>query len=234
MFVPGLHTTLISPRELFRLQSISTFFNEEPCFALPNGTKLNFTDTGNAYAMLALDVDATKVTKLDLLNLDAWIRTGDVSAQTYSLQTRTDYSDLVHQRLLHPSYSRLLASRHYVEGIDYDKLSPHECAACKRANIRVPTVFQSGSRRYARFGERICSDACTLPTSTPFGFKGVVDFYDSATKMVAFYFIRNDTAKEVRSCFDQFIIDHKQYMPHGRVLESVSYTHLTLPTTPYV
>ena len=161
MFVPGLHTTLISPRELFRLQSISTFFNEEPCFALPNGTKLNFTDTGNAYAMLALDVDATKVTKLDLLKLDAWIRTGDVSAQTCSLQTRTDYSDLVHQRLLHPSYSRLLASRHYVEGIDYDKLSPHECAACKRANIRVPTVFQSGSRRYARFGERICSDACT-------------------------------------------------------------------------
>ena len=58
-----------------------------------------------------------------------------------------------------------------------------------------------------------------MPISTPFGFKGVIDFYDSATKMVAFYFLRNDTAKEVKACFDQFIIDHKKYMPHGRVLE---------------
>ena len=47
----------------------------------------------------------------------------------------------------------------------------------------------------------------------------MIDFYDSATKLVAFYFLRDDTAKSVKSCFDQFMIDHKKYMPHGRVLE---------------
>ena len=220
MFVPGLHATLISPRVLFNLQSIATNFNAEPCFALPNGLKLNFKDSGSSYSLLALDIDARQVAKSELDSLDEWILLGSVPvSQTYSLHTSHDYSDLVHARLLHPSYSRLLASKQYVKGIDYEKLSPHrECAACKRANTRTPSVFQSSSRRFARFGERICSDACSMPVSTPFGFKGVIDFYDSATKMVAFYFMRDDSASEVKACFDQFLIDHKKYMPQGRIL----------------
>ena len=168
-----------------------------------------------------------QVTRKQLDALDAWVISGNSPVgevhilQAHSLQDKQAYSDLIHSRLLHISYSRLLASKQYVDGIEFDKLAPahNACDACKRADTRKPSVFKSSSRRFARFGERICSDACSMPISTPFGFKGVIDFYDSATKMVAFYFLRNDTAKEVKACFDQFIIDHKKYMPHGRVLE---------------
>ena len=241
MYVPGLHSTLLSARALFENQSVQSHFNSDPHLLLPNGIRIPFEDTGRAYTLRACDIDATQVTKDMLTKIDLLCkqskqlrpvdsnsvqfclpgtRTRDLMhAKLDALHAMPHYSDLVHARLLHPSYTRLLASRQYVDGIDFEKLMPTDCPACKRANIRRPPVFQSSSKVYERFAERICSDACSMPPSTPFGFTGVVDFYDSATKYVAFYFLRTDSAEEMRRCFDEFLIDHKKYMPHGRVLE---------------
>ena len=118
MFVPGLHTTLLSPRELYKLQSISTTFNAENCIVLPNGQKIEFTDSGSSYSLLAFDIDTAQVTKKQLDALDAWVLSGDATSGAYALQDaplqdKHAYSDLIHSRLLHVSYSRLLASKQY-------------------------------------------------------------------------------------------------------------------------
>ena len=108
---------------LFNAQAISTNFNADPAFALPNGNKLNFIDSGSAYSLLAMNVDARQVTSAELEALDEWVQKGTVPGQTRTghgvipgqtrtghalsavlsaQQTRHAYSDLIHVRLLHP------------------------------------------------------------------------------------------------------------------------------------
>ena len=111
LYVPGLHTTLISPRELFKLQGISTAFNAENCISLPNGHKIVFADSGSSYSLQALEFDMQQVTRKQLDVLDAWVISGNSPIgeihilQAHSLQDKQAYSDLIHSRLLHISYS---------------------------------------------------------------------------------------------------------------------------------
>eukprot|EP00965_Chrysotila_dentata_P054341 1802947-Pleurochrysis_carterae.AAC.1 len=61
---------------------------------------------------------------------------------------------------------------------------------------RKPSTKQPTSRQLSYYGECIASDLCDMPTSSPFGFRYMLCFYDLATKYLKVYYLRNATAAE--------------------------------------
>eukprot|EP00959_Pyramimonas_sp_CCMP1952_P310052 6488516-Pyramimonas_sp.AAC.1 len=61
---------------------------------------------------------------------------------------------------------------------------------------RKPSTKQPTSRQFSYYGECIASDLCEMPTSSPFGFRYMLCFYDLATKYLEVYYLRNATAAE--------------------------------------
>ena len=51
LYVPELKATLISPKQMFREQKIRSYFNDELCFVLPNGTVIHFEETHRNYRL---------------------------------------------------------------------------------------------------------------------------------------------------------------------------------------
>ena len=118
---------------------------------------------------------------------------------------------------MHASFSRLAASAPYVSGMDLTALSkPGHCNDCDV--VKPPMkAHASSTNRYQRFGQCVCSDAIKMPKSTPFGYNGMVDFYDRATGHVAFYFLRTDTNLEMSTTFTLYQLDHREWLPNGVV-----------------
>ena len=52
LLVPAMQVTLISPKSLFRLHGIRTYFNDELKFCLPNGDVVSFIETERNYLIL--------------------------------------------------------------------------------------------------------------------------------------------------------------------------------------
>eukprot|EP00965_Chrysotila_dentata_P013805 458046-Pleurochrysis_carterae.AAC.1 len=50
-----------------------------------------------------------------------------------------------------------------------------------------------------------------MPTSSPFGFRYMLCFYDLATKYFEVYYLRNATAAEVQNCFKTFLADNDHF-----------------------
>eukprot|EP00965_Chrysotila_dentata_P155257 5129597-Pleurochrysis_carterae.AAC.1 len=46
-----------------------------------------------------------------------------------------------------------------------------------------------------------------MPTSSPFGFRYMLCFYDLAAKYLEVYYLRNATAADVQNCFKTFLAD---------------------------
>eukprot|EP00965_Chrysotila_dentata_P176480 5827147-Pleurochrysis_carterae.AAC.2 len=66
---------------------------------------------------------------------------------------------------------------------------------------RKPSTKRPTTRQYSYDGECIASDLCEMQTSSPFGFRYILYFYDLATKYLEVYYLRNVSAAEVRSSF---------------------------------
>eukprot|EP00965_Chrysotila_dentata_P004836 158475-Pleurochrysis_carterae.AAC.1 len=61
---------------------------------------------------------------------------------------------------------------------------------------RKPSTKQPASRQSSYYGECIASDLCEMPTSSAFGFRYMLCFYDLATGYLEVYYLRNATAAE--------------------------------------
>eukprot|EP00965_Chrysotila_dentata_P172655 5697932-Pleurochrysis_carterae.AAC.1 len=61
---------------------------------------------------------------------------------------------------------------------------------------RKPSTKQPTLRQFSSYGECIASDICEMPTSSPFGSRYLLCFYDLATKYLKVYYLRNATAAE--------------------------------------
>eukprot|EP00965_Chrysotila_dentata_P071214 2353013-Pleurochrysis_carterae.AAC.1 len=51
-----------------------------------------------------------------------------------------------------------------------------------------------------------------MPTSSPFGFRYMLCFYDLATKYLEVYYLRNATAAEVQNCVKPFFAENHRYL----------------------
>ena len=52
LYVPDMKTlTLVSPCQLFRSQGIKTYFNDENCLVLPDGSSINFSESNLSYIL---------------------------------------------------------------------------------------------------------------------------------------------------------------------------------------
>eukprot|EP00965_Chrysotila_dentata_P038781 1288758-Pleurochrysis_carterae.AAC.1 len=51
-----------------------------------------------------------------------------------------------------------------------------------------------------------------MPTSSPFGFRYMLCFYDFATKYLEVYYLRSSSAAEVKSSFQTFLDDTQRYL----------------------
>ena len=134
--------------------------------------------------------------------------------------------DLVHDRLAHFSPMKIAASEPYLDGIDFSKLGHHgphnreyPCVPCIRGGFRGHKHGKRPKGKWTRFGQRVYSDSCAMPKSTPFGFKYMYIFYDAFSKLIALYFGKTTTAAEMINVYNQFITDWGPLMPKGRVEE---------------
>ena len=227
ILVPGLrkNTVLISPRNLFRLQGVKVYFNDELYMGLPNGTKIYLAETNTAYMIEIGDWDVTNLSIEAVNTISQWMQ-GNASDGWHPSSTNGSTAAMVaevspdraHARCMFASYQRLAASAKFVTGLDLTSIARPASVGHERDQVTPPLQPKASARnKYERFGQCVCSDAIKMPKSTPFGYNAMVDFYDRATGYVAFYFLRTDTNLEMSTTFTLFQLDHRDWLPNGRV-----------------
>jgi hypothetical protein len=207
LFVPGMPptTTLISTKQLFKQERIKTYLNDALYLELPNGVRVGITETDTSY-----------------LIPDEFKSPGQCRPQIKPVAFSTLAElpiDLIHQRLCHFSFERIKASADCTKGLNLTHVHRMEgkvCEPCVRGGGRKKAA-EPLHQKYTRFGERVTSDSCAMPKSTPFGFENMVTFYDRATNYLAIYYTRTHTNEEMRACFQQFEADHKDSLKFGHV-----------------
>ena len=225
LLVPDMHVTLISPQSLFQCHGIRTYFNDELYMLLPNGDRVHFSQTGTNYILALEDGPG-----YDEVLRDA--RNGKVTSLYRSqkvtlLEPLPITHDLIHQRIMHFSWDKLIRSREYVEGIDLSKFSGHAdgthiCHDCIRGAFRGHRKGKRDGARFTSFGQRIYSDSCAMPKSTPFGYCEMYVFFDAATSHLALYFGKTTGSDEMLRVYKQFIADYSRFMPNKTVGEWVA------------
>jgi hypothetical protein len=210
LLVPGMPVTLISTKSIFRYEGIRTYFNDELKMILPNGNIVRFVETQRNYTLAFCDDTAPIIA----VACHAFTRSNPLPLNW----------DLAHSRLVHFSPERILASENFVSNFDYSKLrsgarSQPPCLACVRGSFRGHRHRSREKGKFTRFAQRVYSDSCAMPTSTPFGFCEMYIFYDACCKHIAVYFGKTTTTEEMISIFEQYVVDFKQYMPKGHVEE---------------
>ena len=227
ILVPGLRkdTVLLSPRNLFRLQGVKTYFNDELYLLLPNGTKIYLAETDTAYMIEIGEWDVTNLSAVAVNSISQWMQgnasdgwqPSSANGSTAAMVANVS-PDRAHARCMHASYERLASSANFVTGLDLTSIARPAAVGNERDQVTPPLRAKpSKSIKYERFGQCVCSDAIKMPISTPFGYNGMVDFYDRATGYVAFYFLRTDTNLEMSTTFTLFELDHREWLPNGKV-----------------
>ena len=198
-------TTLISTKQLFKQERIKTYLNDALYLELPNGVRVGITETDTSY-LIPYEFKPS----------------GQCPQQIKPLAFSTLAElpiDLIHQRLCHFSFERIKASADCTKGLNLTHVHRMEgkvCEPCVRGGGRKKAA-EPAHQKYTRFGERVTSDSCAMPKSTPFGFENMVMFYDRATNYSAIYYRRTHTNEEMRACFQQFEADHKDSLKFGHV-----------------
>jgi len=212
LYVPGMPdgTTLVSPLVLKRKQGTECFFNDECFMLMPNGSKIKFTETDIGYFLpFHADFDATNLQTHEYYVPSSSIRDRVANFFTHEVLT----SDRIHNRLCHFSFDRIFASAQCTKGLNLGHVKRCPCPSCVRGGTnRRPTkpVAAHRQRKYTRFGQRVSSDSCAMPKSTPFGFENMVTFYDHGTKTLDVYYTKGHTAEEIKQCHMQYEADHKE------------------------
>ena len=233
MYVPSMppSTTLVSTKSLFRQQGVKSYFNDELVVKMPNGTMIEVDERELGYFLThnsAFDArelqpcdiycplkPSTKPTKYHRLFSANGCAVHEASTETND--------DLLHQRLCHFSFDRIHASAHCTTGCALHNVRRHDCSSCVRGGTaKKPTPPVANRQRvYTRFGQRVSSDSCAMPKSTPFGFENMVTFYDAGTKTLELYYTKGHSNEEMRACHMQFEADYKEDLLWcgGHVLE---------------
>ena len=220
LLVPQMHVTLISPKSLFRLQGIKTYFNDELYFRLPNGDLVDFIETDRNYLLLLEE-------GFEYDELMQHMERGNVKSLSAQLASKATLiqpipvtRDLTHERIMHFSWEKFLRSKDYIEGVDWTKLcdnhdDPKVCIHCVRGAFRGHRKGKRDRSKFTKFGERIYSDSCAMPRSTPFGYCEMYVFFDAATEFLALYFGKTTTSDEMMEVFKQFLTDYGRFMEGG-------------------
>ena len=123
---------------------------------------------------------------------------------------------MIHARLGHFSHERIRASEDHTTGVDLKHLGMHnDCDACIRGGAKkapMPKAEIGSEPRYTFFGQKVCSDSCAMPKSTPFGFTNMVCFLDMATHHVGLYFTKSHDGEEILGCLKQWLKEHKEHL----------------------
>ena len=93
ILVKGLNCTLLSPKSMFKLQGIKTFFNDDLYFVLPDGTHVDFDETERNYLVYFVDDP-------DFI----------LEAKAFTLNITPVTAGLIHSRMVHFSWDRIRAS----------------------------------------------------------------------------------------------------------------------------
>ena len=237
LHVPEIPVTLVSTKALLRYCGIRTYFNDELCMVLPNGTLLEFVETPTNYTVFFADDDESLVTVIRKPNKTAWpwvnptSETKTVGPPALAASARMTLReplpitwDLVHDRCAHFNPERIWDSVPYVTGLDIAKLGapPHArkpCIHCITGAFRGHRRGKRDPAKYTRFGQRIYSDSCAMPKSTPFGYVEMFIFLDAHAKYIAVYFGKTTQAWEMLLAHRTFVADHKQWLPKGSIEE---------------
>ena len=208
LYVPGMNETLISPRAAFTLDGTRTYFNDDNYMELKDGTIIPFA-AGDKHYHLAISNDFQEEA---------------MSAENGRRQTtRLNTPDLIHSRLSHFSHERIRASAKHTTGVDLEGLGPgNDCDSCVIGGARKapsPAATTPEEPRYTYFGQKICSDTCAMPKSSPFGFTGMVCFLDMATHYVGLYFIKSHEGGEILSCLKQWMAEHREHLTDKGLVE---------------
>ena len=231
LHVPKMPVTLVSTKALFNYCNISTYFNDQLCMVLPDGEIVGFVETATSYTVV-FDDDSTDVQHTRVPNVTRYpwsTATTSVSGERALVRSTLRQPepltwDLMHQRLNHSDPERIWRSAEYIIGIDVAPLGApprhkRPCNSCIRGAFRGHRKLKRPAGKYIRFGQRVYSDSCAMPKSTPFGFIYMYIFYDAATKYIAVYFGKTTTSAEMLQVCKQFITDHLQWLPKKHVEE---------------
>ena len=182
----GLTDALYVPGMPESTTQIKTFLNDLLYLELPNGMHVGITETETSY-LIPYRLGPAKQ------------RTQTEQPSAFTLAELP--IDLIHQRLCHFSFERIRASAECTTGLNLkhvQRLSGSVCEPSVRGGGRKKPAEISG-KKSTRFGERITSDSCAMPKSTPFGFENMVTFYDRATNHLAVYYTKTHTNEEMRA-----------------------------------
>ena len=216
--VPAMkNLTLVSPKQLFRCNNIRTYFNDENCLVMPNGTKISFDETNKSYILKILPLDQSTL-NLGPDNVAEFL-SGDLPAEAFSLAPAEITAELIHRRCCHFSPDRISASHEHVAGLS--PVPRHHCIHCVRGGTKAPPgraprrvpSNPSAKPKSEAFGDLVWADSCSLPPSEPHGYIGWCAFLDDATRSIDLYFFKNYTAEEMTRCLQQFLTDNAEYLP---------------------
>ena len=117
LYVPDMKTlTLISPCQLFRSQGIKTYFNDENCLVLPDGSSINFSESNRSYILKIEPLD-TVMKNYDRNDVTKFM-TAEGIELCFKLSSDTVVtSELIHRRCCHFSPDRINASLPFVTGL---------------------------------------------------------------------------------------------------------------------
>ena len=217
-YVPEMPVTLVSTKALFRRLGIRTYFNDELVLVTPTGDRIGFVETATNYLLVFNDDPADGI---------APIRVPAQPDSHFVATLREPIPvtwDLCHSRFCHFSPTRMHMSLPYLVNSGFDKFGPkprsdEPCPHCVRGAFRGHRHGKRPRGQFTRFAQRVFSDSCAMPKSTPFGFTYMYIFYDAFTKFIAVYFGKSTLAAEMIRVHRQFVTDFGRYMKHGRVEE---------------
>ena len=215
LYVPRMPVTLVSTKALFRYHGIRTYFNDDLVVVLPTGERIGFVETSNNYTVLFAD-DSSEV------NITGVPRQPDAHFVTTLREPVPLTWDICHGRYCHFSPSRIQASVRFLHNSGIDKLGnfprSHEiCKACVQGAFRGHRHGKRPAGQFTYFGQRVYSDSCAMPKSTPFCFTYMYIFYDAYSKFIAVYFGKSTTGEEMMKVFQQFLTDYGRYMKNNKV-----------------
>ena len=139
LYVPDMKTlTLVSPCQLFRSQGIKTYFNDENCLVLPDGSSINFSESNRSYILKIEPLDTV------MMNYGRDDVTKFMSVEgielCFKLSSDTVVtSELIHHRCCHFSPDRINASLPFVTGLC--QVPRYFCHDCLRGGMKAPSVL---------------------------------------------------------------------------------------------
>ena len=171
LHVPLMPVTLISPKALLNYCGIRTYFNDELCFIMPDGTLVEFFESSTSFMVPFAD-DTDPITIARRANKSKWPWAQDTcDTLRLTLQQPLPITwDLLHDRLCHYGPDKIYDSREFICGIDTTLLSSPSrnrkiCVDCVHGSFRGHRHKSRPPGVYIRFGQRIYSDSCVMPKS---------------------------------------------------------------------